>query len=108
MPWINIFMPNSITGETQEKIKSELAKILFDVLGKEERGVYITFSKVEGFYRAGKPCTDGAILDIRYIGDFGLDKKKEITKRICDLLADELDIDPEKVIVPFSELQSEN
>ena len=108
MPWIDILIPLNAEQNTQERVKEGLARIMEEVVQKEEKGLYVTFTEAKGFYRAGTACLDGAVVDVRYIGSFPLEKKRELTKRICALLAKELGTDPQKVYITFSELTSEN
>ena len=108
MPWVNAYLDRELSSKEQELVKSGIAEILWDVLAKEERGLYVTFSSTAAVYRAGELCHDGAVIDIKYIGNFRLDKKQEITRRICRLMHQYLALDPTKIIVPFSEILSEN
>jgi phenylpyruvate tautomerase PptA (4-oxalocrotonate tautomerase family) len=108
MPWIDLLTPHAVSPDSQEKIKSGLASILMEVTQKEERVLMVTFRASDGFYHAGEASEKSAVVDVRYIGTFSPEKKREITKRICALLEKELKIDPEKIYIPFSEFSSEN
>ena len=108
MPWVNVNVNRTFSEEKQDQLKAELAKILYDVLEKEERGVVVTFNTVFGMYRAGERCDDAAALDVKYIGNFALEKKQEITRRVCKLFSESLGLDPKKIIVLFTEVLSEN
>jgi phenylpyruvate tautomerase PptA (4-oxalocrotonate tautomerase family) len=108
MPWIDLLTPNTVSPASQEKIKSGFASILKEVIQKDEHGLIVTFRSTQGFYQAGESTEKSAVVDVRYIGTFPADKKREITKRISALLAKELMIDPEKIYIPFSELANEN
>jgi len=108
MPWVNILSGKTVSREEQERIKSEIAETLRDVLGKEEKGLSVTFFTADRFYRAGEACSDGAVVEVRYIGQFPLAKKQAITRRLCDLLSGLLGLAPLKIIVLFSEFESEN
>jgi phenylpyruvate tautomerase PptA (4-oxalocrotonate tautomerase family) len=108
MPWVNVNTGKSVSSEDQVSIKSGVAAILLETLDKQERGLNVTFVKTDAYYRAGESCDDAAAVDIRYIGAFALEKKREITRRVCKLLEDVLSVDPRKVIVLFSETDSQN
>ena len=108
MPWIDLLTPHAVSPGSQEKIKSGLASILMEVIQKEERGLIVTFRASDGFYQAGEASEKSAVVDVRYIGTFSPEKKREITKKISALLEKELKSDPEKIYIPFSELSSEN
>ncbi len=108
MPWVNVILGKKVSSEEQDRIKSEVAKTLGDVLQKEEQGLSVTFFTADRFYRAGEACSDGAVIEVRYIGTFPLAKKQEITRRLCAVLSKMLRLTPLKIIVLFSELGSEN
>lgn len=108
MPWVNINTGKAVTGANQDTIKSGVATILLETLDKQERGLNVTFVKTDAYYRAGKSCDDAAAVDIRYIGTFAIEKKQEITRRVCELLVDTLSLDAAKVIVLFSEMDSQS
>jgi phenylpyruvate tautomerase PptA (4-oxalocrotonate tautomerase family) len=108
MPWVNVNTAKSVSTENQASIKSGVATILLETLDKQERGLNVTFVKTDAYYRAGESCDDAAAVDIRYIGTFALEKKQVITRRVCKLLEDSLSVDPKKIIVLFSETDSQN
>jgi phenylpyruvate tautomerase PptA (4-oxalocrotonate tautomerase family) len=108
MPWIDLVTPHAVSRGLQEKIKSGFASILMEVIQKEERGLIVTFRASDGFYQAGESTEKSAVVDVRYIGSFPADKKREITRKISALLEKELKSDPEKIYIPFSELSNEN
>ena len=80
----------------------------YEVFGKEEQGLTVTFQAADGFFRAGEASSDSAVVEINYIGQFPLAKKQEVTRRLCDLLNRVLRLAAQKVIVLFSEFSSEN
>ena len=108
MPWVNVNTGKAVSEADQESIKSGVAAALLETLDKQERGLNVTFVKTDAYYRAGKSCDDAAAVDIRYIGTFALEKKQEITRRVCELLVDTLSLDPTKIIVLFTEMDSQN
>ena len=108
MPWVNVILGQTVSKGEQEQIKSEIARVLKENLGKEEQGLSVTFFKADGFFRAGEACLDAAVVEVRYIGQFPLVRKQEITRRICEFFERLLKLAPLKVIVLFSEFPSEN
>jgi phenylpyruvate tautomerase PptA (4-oxalocrotonate tautomerase family) len=108
MPWINITTATILSAEQSDKVKAEFAAIMLETLAKEERGLSVTFTDPYAFYRAGEACTDGAVVDIRYIGSFPLEKKREITRRMAVFLNSLAGFSVDKTIVLFSEIASEN
>jgi len=108
MPFMNVITETECTRAQMNTLKAGVAAILEEVLDKPERGVFVTFSHMDGFYRAGEYTDDSAILDLKYIGEFDLQVKQELTKKLCELFRDELGCDPEKIIVPITEKVSAN
>jgi len=108
MPWINVTTGTILSAEQTGKIKADFAAILLETLAKEERGLSISFVDPYAFYRAGEICADAAVVDIRYIGGFPLDKKREITRRMSACLNETGGFSVERTIVLFSEIASEN
>lgn len=108
MPWVNVNTGKAVSGANRETIVSGVATIMLETLKKQERGLNVTFVKTDAYFRAGKSCDDAAAVDIRYIGTFAIEKKQEITRRVCRLLETTLTLDPSKIVVLFSEMDSQN
>jgi phenylpyruvate tautomerase PptA (4-oxalocrotonate tautomerase family) len=108
MPWANITISESCSPERQEQVKAGLAKIFAELMNKQEQGLVVTFTPTCGFFRGGIACQDAAMVDVRYIGEFGLSVKQSLTRQVANLLAKELGADPLKVVVVMSEVKSEN
>lgn len=108
MPWINITLSQPCAPDKQERIKSELAAILQELMNKPEQGLTITFTAAFGFYRGGGRREDAAVVDVKYIGEFPLPIKQQLTRRVAALLESALRLDPQKIIVLMTEVNSEN
>jgi phenylpyruvate tautomerase PptA (4-oxalocrotonate tautomerase family) len=108
MPWISIHVSRPVSQATQEEIRRALGQVLLEEMQKEERGLFIDFLHPLGLYRAGVPGDDAAALELRYIGRFGLPEKQRVTRRISQVLSGHLALDPQKIIVVFQEVESEN
>ena len=108
MPYVNVVTEKKCLAAEQDRLKAGIAVVMHEVLGKDEKGLVIAFTGADGLFRSGEQATDGAVIDVRYIGGFDLVKKKQLTKKLCELMRDVLGCDPEKIIVPISEMASEN
>ncbi len=106
MPWVSVHTAAAVPAGTQETVKAEIGKILADELRKEEQGLFVTFQHVDGLYRAGARDAAAAVLEVRYIGRYDLAAKQQVTRRACRLLAASLDLDAQKIIVLFREMDS--
>lgn len=108
MPWANITLCDWCTQEKQSEIKAGLAQILLELMNKQEQGLVVTFTTPFAFYRAGALAKDAAIVDLKYIGEFPLSVKQAVTRRVAEMIAQALPVDPKKVTVLMTEVKSEN
>lgn len=108
MPWVNITVSEPCAPEKQVEIKAGLAAILQELMNKQEQGLVVTFTTALGFYRGGAACHDAAVVDLRYIGEFPLAVKRELTRRVAGLLQAVLGVNPLKVSLVITEVESQN
>ncbi len=108
MPWCNIVVSKPVSPEDQQEIKAELGRALAETMDKPETGLAVTFVSTDGFFRGGAAVEDAAAVDLRYIGEFPLPVKQEVTRRVSGLLARVLGVDPMKIMLVMSEVKSEN
>lgn len=108
MPWVQVFLPKEYGRREYDLAKGEIAKILSEELDKPEQGLVVMFNTPLAFYRAGELTARSAVLDVRYIGTFPLEKKQAVTKRLAAFFAAEFGTDPMKTTVVFSETDSGN
>ena len=108
MPWVNGVFGRACSPEQQEQIKAGMAQILKEVLQKDERGLTVTFQVAQGFFRTGQACADGAMLEIKYIGQFPKGIKQELTRRTAYLLHEVLGVSLQHISLLFSEFSDEN
>ncbi len=108
MPWVNVISGRELTGEERTELKSGFALVLEQLLDKKETGLTVTFLSAAGLYRGGVESPDGAVIEVRYIGQYPAAKKQEITRCFVGLLARAAGFDPSKIIVPFAEFLPEN
>ncbi|MHB0879206.1 MAG: hypothetical protein ACYC5O_24475 [Anaerolineae bacterium] len=108
MPWVNVMVGKQVSAQAQEQVKAGLARTMGELMDKQEAGLVVTFTEAVGFYRGGAASPDAAVVDARWIGQFPLSVKQDLTKQVAALLASALGADPMKVIVLMTELSSEN
>ncbi len=108
MPWVQVYLPKAFGEKEYDLTKSEIAKILSEELQKPEQGLVVMFHTPSAFYRAGELTGNSAVVDVRYIGTFALEKKQAVTKRLAAFFATTFGTDPLKTTVVFSEVDSGN
>lgn len=108
MPWVNGVFGKACLPAQQERIKAGMAQILKEALQKDERGLTVTFQEAHGFFRAGEACADGAMMEIKYIGQFPEIVKQELSRRTAYLLHEALGVPLQRVSILISEFSAEN
>jgi hypothetical protein len=108
MPWVNLVTAVPLSEELQSQAKRVVAEVLKEAIGREEKAVYVSFTTTSGFYWGGEPVSDVGIFDIRWIGEYGLDRKKAITRALTERLAGPLGLNPDRMRAIFTEKSSED
>lgn len=108
MPWVQVHFPKPYERGVYDEVKAEIAKVLGEELDKPEQGLSVSFYATNAFYRAGEASDKTAALEVKYIGNFSLEKKKAVTERLAAFLSEKLRYDPMKIIVLFTEVESCN
>lgn len=108
MPWINVNYPRRLALHETDQLKNEFAEIMKEVLDKNESGLVVSFTEPYVLYRGGTATQEAIVLDVRYIGQFALEKKRELMKRLTETLSRVLMVDPQEVTVLFGEIESQN
>lgn len=108
MPWINVVTTRELTPEQQDAMQDGIAAAFVELAGKTKPGVFVSFTRPEVFFWGGERRDDAAIFDVQWIGEFGLEVKKEITRRISAGVAPAAGLDPDRVRVLFTRKASED
>jgi phenylpyruvate tautomerase PptA (4-oxalocrotonate tautomerase family) len=108
VPWINVNYSRKLALHETDEIKSEFAEIMKAVFDKNESGLVVSFAEPYVLYRGGTATQEAVVLDVRYIGQFSLEKKRELMKRFTECLSRVLRVDPQEVTLLFSEMDSQN
>ena len=108
MPWVNLVTAAPLTEQSQLLAKRVVAEVLKETIEREEKAVYVSFTVTSGFFWGGEPVRDVGIFDVRWIGQYGLDKKRAITRALTERLAGPLGLNPDRTRVIFTEKSSED
>ena len=108
MPWVNLVTAVPLSEKSQLEAKRVVAEVLKESIGREEKAVYVSFTTTNGFFWGGEPVKDVGIFDIRWIGQYDLDKKRSITRALTERLAGPLGLSPDRTRVIFTDKSSED
>lgn len=106
MPLIKLETSAELKEKEKNALLPVLSKIISEEIGKPETYVMVTLAG-SAILMSG---TDepAAFVDVRSIGGLTRDVNKMISDRICSLLAKELNMEPDRVYINFTELTHAN
>lgn len=107
MPYISNIVAKTLNKIEKDKIKSGLAAILEDVIGKPERVLMLTIEDGVTFYFAGKECS-GAYIEVKLLGNLTKEHKHVITNEIGNLYSEIVGLDKKSIYITFHEIEREN
>jgi phenylpyruvate tautomerase PptA (4-oxalocrotonate tautomerase family) len=106
MPLIKLETSASMTDAVKSELLKGLSEITASAIGKPEAYVMVTVS--ESAMCMAKEAGEAAFADIRSIGGLNQGVNREITKQVCALLKDKLDIPPSRVYLSFNDVAAVN
>jgi phenylpyruvate tautomerase PptA (4-oxalocrotonate tautomerase family) len=106
MPWVNVVTMRKLGDAELQKLNSGITAALVAHAGKQPQGVYVSVTRPEAFFWGQEKRDDSAIFEVRWIGEFGLEVKRTITRIVSTEIAPAVGLDPDRVRVLFSTFAS--
>ncbi|MBD7911537.1 MULTISPECIES: phenylpyruvate tautomerase MIF-related protein [Clostridium] len=106
MPYIDSKVTIPLSENEKEYLKKELGKIVNDIPGKSEKFLMLGFQDNYSLYFKGQKMDYGAFVEVKLFGRVSEDSLKRVTKEICDLYNDKLNIPPRSIYVKFEEVDT--
>jgi phenylpyruvate tautomerase len=106
MPLVKIMLPENVDVSNSNEVMQAVSRVVADATGKPERYIMVTLSQA-AIMMAGEACR-GAFLDVRGIGGMSPTVNARITQDMCELLNDQLGLDPEAVYITFTDVAATN
>jgi len=106
MPLIKLEISGPVDAQKKQQILAESSRILAEVTGKPERYVMATLAEA-AFVMAGEAGL-AAFIDIRGIGGLTKAVNGRLAQELCGLLQRELNIEPARVYLNFSDIAAAN
>ncbi len=105
MPYIATTANVAISGRKQEAIKERMGKAIELIPGKTEGWLMLSFRDNADMYFKGEddPC---AICEVKLYGSAEEEDYANLTEALTDILREELDIDPDRIYVTYSEIDT--
>ena len=106
MTYIDSKVTIALSEKDKEELKSKLEKIVDDIPGKSSKFLMVGFEDNYSLYFKGKKLEYGAFVEVKFFGRVTEDSMQQVTKEICKLYNDKLDIPPKSIYVKFEEVDT--
>ena len=105
MPYIKLQTSVSLSEDKRKQLIASLSKILTESIGKPERYVMAAVEDAMPIMMAGK-YGEAAFADVKSIGGLNSKVNTQITRQLCALLEDLLEISPNRIYVNFTNISA--
>jgi phenylpyruvate tautomerase PptA (4-oxalocrotonate tautomerase family) len=106
MPLLKLETTVAVSEEKRKALLAALSKTVAGTIGKPEQYVMVTFGHA-AMLMAGE-AGDAAFVDIRSIGGLTGEVNRKLSKQVCQLLKDSLNLSPERVYLNFTDVKAGN
>ena len=106
MPFINSKVTVKLTKEKEEIIKSRLGKAIELIKGKSESWLMVGFEDNYSLYFKGIKSEKIAFVEVRIFGKADSQSYENLTKAICTIYEEELEIPSDKIYVTYQEVNT--
>ncbi len=104
MPYISTKTTETISPNKRESIKAKLGKAIEIIPGKSEQWLMLSFEDESSMYFRGSNDMPVAYVEVKSFGKAPEDAYRKFTKAVCDILKEELEIEPDCVYVKYEEV----
>lgn len=106
MPFIDSKVTVKLTKEKKDLLKSKLGEIITNIPGKSENYLMVGFQDEYSLYFRGKELQYGAFVEVKIFGKAEKPDLEKVTKEICSLYEEELNIPGDCIYVKYEEVSN--
>ncbi len=106
MPFIGSKITVKISKEKEEIVKKRLGKAIKLIPGKSETFLMIGFEDEYSLYLGGEKLDKGAFIEVKVFGKASKEAFSVLTKEICSIYEEELQIPQDKIYVKYEEVEN--
>jgi phenylpyruvate tautomerase len=106
MPLLKLETTVALSDDQRQQMLASLSKIAGETIGKPEQYVMVTVGQA-AILMSGKPG-EAAFVDIRSIGGLSADVTRQLSQKVCALLAQSLRVPQNRVYLNFTEVEAGN
>lgn len=105
MPFVTVKTNTSINKESETKIKAKLGEAI-KIIGKTESWLMLNFEDNQKMYFRGENSSKIAFVQIDLYGSASREEYNSMTEEVTKILNEELEIEPDKIYVKYSEIEN--
>ena len=106
MPLMSLQISDCLSDENRKELLTSISKIVAESIGKPEQYVMVSIGE-RAIMMSGKEG-QAAFVDLRSIGGLSGEVNREISRKLCALLEESLEIPPDRVYINFTEFPAAN
>ena len=106
MPFIGSKISVKLSKEKEEIIKKKLGEAIQLIPGKSETFLMVGFEDDYNLYFAGEKLEKGAFIEVKVFGKVTKEAFSELTKKICSIYEEELNIPQDKIYIKYEEVDN--
>ncbi len=106
MPCVKLQVSAGVTAAKKDAVLRALSTIVAETLGKPER--YVMAILEESAILMSGTDEAAAFVDLRSIGNLNLETNARLTRKICAVIGEKLDIAAERIFLTFTDVPAEN
>lgn len=103
MPFINSRVSVPMTGQQKESLKQQLGEAISIIPGKSEQWLMLEFADNCDLYFQGNNTLPTAFVEIKVFGSIPAECLDEMTKTVCRIYEECLQIKKERIYVKYEE-----
>lgn len=104
MPYICTRTNAAISKEKEISIKEKLGKAIELIPGKSENWLMCSFDTEQSMYFKGDGTSNIAFIEVKIFGKSSKDAYAALTKKITEIVGEELTISPDKIYIKYEEV----
>ncbi len=102
MPYIDVKTAAPLSEAQKESLKTGLGRLITLIPGKTEAVTMISLAGGSALYMGGRALDRGAYVAIHTFGEAAREHKEAVARAVAQLLAGELQVEPDQLYVTFS------
>src|SRR5262245_52419002 len=106
MPLLRLETTASLSDDQRRQLLASLSKIVADTIGKPEQYVMVSIGQA-AMLMSGK-TGDSAFVEVRSIGGLSADVNRQLSQKVCALLAQALRVPQDRIYLNFCDMKAEN